>query len=518
MGKCNITTWKFKELPLQDPQRPGESAIASSNGNSYNHKTENELFLVGYKYINPTSCPEVKIKLSDIMQGGNGSGDGGSGSECECELALRYDSTERKLYYSLNGDTQDSRTNWISLAALDTSFNDIVFDWVEEESDQEAYVEGGKLHLKLKKQTINNPGGGGEDTFPSTFPVTVLYDVAEGDDPNGTYSDGRLTLHLVPVQNGINGEDGEDGQDGQDGASFKLYKVKLDFTSSPPYEPKVVTNGITVYKLNASQIWYKYEPNSNTYTKIKTKPTIGNAYVEVGPSDIWKTGTGWNAVSNYYIPGLNAHFNTFGFYNYSNQTFEFYSAGDPAGIGSTANTPLQFSVKVYENIKSADDETAGSGDDPVTPDDPQPSTPEYYYTEDGDVEHKVSLYTNENLPEGTVTRDGDDVYYLIPTEAVLYDGNTLLVYIPNDKKISGVYALVNRTWTLSTSADHLDYWVLKENTILISGNEYKVYGYRRQAGTGYAYGRNSFSFDIVNDTSDANAPSATVSEHDTDNE
>ena len=320
MGNCKITTWKFKELPLQDPQEPAKPASPSNSSNSYHHEDENELFLVGYKHVSETSDPEIKVRLSDIMQGNGG----------DCDLAL---------YYSLDGDTEGSKTEWVDLSALDTSFDSIEFTWLSTGSIASARIDDGKLYLSLPKPS--GSGGG------STLPINNVNVNQNAQTPSGIYEDGTLTLNLVPGAQGPQGQKGAKGDKGKDGASFKLYKVKLTFQGNN-YTEKGPNNGITVYELNATRTWYKYNPTDNEYVKINGQPEITKQYVEIGPSDLWVepasnavNKTGWKS-SNYYVPGLNAYFLTYGIYDYGINQFRFFAASDPTTIGTSANSPVQF--------------------------------------------------------------------------------------------------------------------------------------------------------------------------------
>ena len=483
MGNCKITTWKFKELPLQDPQEPTQSFSPSNSSNSYHHDNENELFLVGYKYIDSTKCPEIKVRLSDIMRGG-GDDSGGDGGGCDYDLALRYDPTNNRLYYSLDGDTTGSKTEWVDLSALDTSFNSISFNWLPTGSTANAGIENGTLYLSLP--TPSGSGGG------STLPINNVVVNQNAQTPSGTYADGTLTLNLVPGAQGPQGQKGakgDKGDKGEDGASFKLYKVKLQFGSSDRYEAKTHNNGITVYKLTATRTWYQYNPTGNTYVRLQQQPVIGNKYVEVGPSDIWSETGEWSASANYYIPGLNAYFNTYGFYDYNNQSFEFYSASatEPNTIGLACNYPLQFSVKVYESIEY---DGSGNYEEPDVPTDS-----DYCYTLTGDFANRKALLTNSTLPSGVAQKSGSGSYYFIYENNVdvLYDGDHVKVRIPADKKITQVYQYNNGEWMPQTTP-------LGHFLTPVQDQNYKYYSYEDRDTFGDPnYGTVIFCFDIEDD-------------------
>ena len=89
---------------------------------------------------------------------------------------------------------------------------------------------------------------------------------------------------------------------------------------------------------------------------------------------------------------------------------------------------------------------------------------------------------------------------------ILYDGEHLLTYIPNTKKIDKVYGWINSSWALaSDESNNMDKWRLNDETVEIGGVEYKVYGYYfpviYNSQTSYNAGRNRWAFVIVDDVS-----------------
>jgi len=70
---CKLSVKRFKEFLLKNSADNGSPQTFPSNiDNNYNHDQDgdvNKVFLVGYQYNSNTDCPEVKLRLEDIMNG-----------------------------------------------------------------------------------------------------------------------------------------------------------------------------------------------------------------------------------------------------------------------------------------------------------------------------------------------------------------------------------------------------------------------------------------------------------------
>lgn len=501
MGKCNITTKKFKEFGLKTLNNlENEVLLPSNETTGYQHGTdEHQVYLVGYQYNSSTNCPEIKIRLSDVMEG-SGSGEG---SNCDCELALRFTANGR-LYYTLDGESglDDNHCPYVEISGTGsgTDISSIQFHWLDSTRPEDATAtqNGSVLTLNLPKFEVS----GGSGTGPQGPAGDSAYQIWLDNGNSGSETDFLNSLKGPKGDKGNKGDKGDKGDNGEDGASFELYKAVLDFTGQGVnfYTKRhandtnpIVSNGTAVYKLNPAGIsWYQYNPSTHSYDLSDAPVVDDGVIVEIGPSDIWTVGRGWN-VANYYVPGMNYYYGTYGFYDYDTDEYHFYTAKDPTGITVAGNSPIQFSVKLYRNISYNSGGGNGGGDE-------QNYDYVYSLTIDGTTT-VYPLLTDSTINSGLInnTAASGTYYYVNETDKdVDYDGEKFKVYIPSGYTVDKVYSHSNNTWTRISETQGYTY--IEHTTEQKNGVTYNVYSYVKVAGNGFDHGALRFCFDVLTGT------------------
>ena len=273
--------------------------IDSRPENSYNHTEENEVFVVGYQYKTDENCPEVKIKLSDIMNG-----EGGGGTPVEGDLLLAYDETNNRIYYTLGGEdamyaddehtTFDPSCRYITIpdngGGGSFTIDDIDFGWLASNATATVQMQGSKMILRLPA-----PEGDGS------------------------------------------------GTPGQDGTTIDLYSVEItptSFSQTSDYSAGGTSMPCSYFSITTSTaLWKRFDPQlpaGSQYVTIAGAPAISSdQVVEVGLPDAVSPGnTAWNM--------------TYGAFGMYSNGFHFYVIRKPeAPYGN-----IRFSVKVYNNITS----------------------------------------------------------------------------------------------------------------------------------------------------------------------
>lgn len=312
MSKCKLSVKRFKEFLYIDKDKIEHDCIDNSGNpiNNYYHTDENEIFLVGYKYKEATACPEIKMKLSDIMDqdGGGGDGGGGGGSAfnpgyVNVSFSLNPGSDGGLVGYGTWDEDEDGQMN------LTLSMPKIVQDVeIYYDAEEEATGKFDFANKKLELHLLPGEGGGGGGGSIEISDVQVKYD-AEGE-AGGEWNpaSGELTIHLKPMP------------------TFDLYKVVIRDTTNRAQIGDI-------FQLAGSQTWSKYNKANGRYEEVHI-PTFGsNDIVEVTPTD-----------SSPAMTALNLRYGTFG--NFASSSVKFYTIEDTL----TDHPQLEFLVKHYKNL------------------------------------------------------------------------------------------------------------------------------------------------------------------------